>query len=351
MKIYDFKMNLLGNIINVSGLGSVAVDLLFKKEKKALDIVRYFIFDAVDKEKSMVILYPFRCDFYKNMGFGFGTKLYKYKLFPHQIKNFKDKGNVKYLNIDYLEEFEKFYNGFVKIKNGMIQRPKYYIENMLKDNSICKIGVFDNNILKGYMFFSFEDLNPHCIDNKLSVKEIVYNDLKTLKNMLAFLKTQYDQFKTIEINSFDENLYFMFNNPEFMEKEMEFPLSKLVSKKYIGMMYRIVNIKKLFKELSGTNFNNESLILKITIDDNLVESNNKSHIIKFENGKPDYIEKGKYDVEIKLNISEFSSLIINSISFKSLVKYGLIEISDEKYLDKLDKMFKIEESPECYTTF
>jgi hypothetical protein len=75
MILIDFTMNYRGTMIPAGGVGLVAVDLLHKKEKVAQDMMVYFLNHYSQKKTPLLMLYPFRPDFYKNMGFGYGTKV------------------------------------------------------------------------------------------------------------------------------------------------------------------------------------------------------------------------------------------------------------------------------------
>jgi hypothetical protein len=59
----------------------------------------------------------------------------------------------------------------------------------------------------------------------------------------------------------------------------------------------------------------------------------------------------KYQVEIILDVSDFSSLIMGAIDFKTLFNFGLAEISDENYLDSIHRIFYTEHKPICITDF
>jgi predicted acetyltransferase len=119
----------------------------------------------------------------------------------------------------------------------------------------------------------------------------------------------------------------------------------------IGMMYRIINVKGVFADLSMHNFNNQSCKVKITIKDTFISTNNGSAIINFENGKNILSDMDDYQVEITLDVSDFSSLIMGAIDFKALFNIGLAEISDESYINTIHRIFYTEHKPVCKTDF
>ncbi len=50
-------------------------------------------------------------------------------------------------------------------------------------------------------------------------------------------------------------------------------------------------------------------------------------------------------------MAEFSSLLMGSVRFSSLYRYGLAEISDQGAVDQIDKLFGVAAKPICTTPF
>lgn len=85
-----FSLNLSGTTVKAGGVGSLAVDLLHKKEKVARDIMIASLRHFRGKGIPVVTLYPFRADFYRKMGFGYGTKMNRYTLRPADLPSGPD---------------------------------------------------------------------------------------------------------------------------------------------------------------------------------------------------------------------------------------------------------------------
>jgi len=77
MRLHDFRMQLHSQRIRAGGVGMVAVDLMHKKEKVCRDMIQFFLYHLREKGAAMALLYPFRSDFYMQMGFGFGSKMHR----------------------------------------------------------------------------------------------------------------------------------------------------------------------------------------------------------------------------------------------------------------------------------
>ena len=87
MILYDFTMNVRGTLLPAGGLGSLAVDLLHRKQRLAKEMVDFYLRHYREKSVSLALLYPFRPDFYRRMGFGYGTKMNKYVFRPEALRS------------------------------------------------------------------------------------------------------------------------------------------------------------------------------------------------------------------------------------------------------------------------
>jgi predicted acetyltransferase len=353
MRFFDFEMNLLTNIIKVGGLGSVAVHFLHKKEKVAREMVKNFIYHYRNKNISMSILYPFRSDFYKKMGFGFGTGKKRYSIKPSNIPYKKAKDKLKFLTVDNINILSEYYNFKVTKTNGLLKKSLLELKTTLENDDFSIIGYFENYKLMGYLIYKFNrpnSFNPFV--NELVVKEILYDNSDILYSFLTFLNSQSDQIKKVVFEINDENFKYLFDNPSMELEDFTHPFNNIYSFESIGIMYRINNVELVFNELRNHNFANENIAVKLDVNDNFVIENNKSYYLNFTDGFL-YLESSSldYDVEIKIDISELASLLTCSIDIKTLNLYGKIKISDINYLNKLNNIFSTEEKPICLTYF
>ena len=74
-------------------------------------------------------------------------------------------------------------------------------------------------------------------------------------------------------------------------------------------------------------------------------------IVSVENGRATLNPNAQPDVEISLDIAEFASLIIGATTFRTLLAYGLAQISDTAYADTVHQLFYTSPKPICHTAF
>ncbi|MBB6215545.1 putative acetyltransferase [Anaerosolibacter carboniphilus] len=351
MCFYDFVMNMYGKRIQVGGVGSLAVDLLHKKEKAAKDMIQYFLKYYKHKGTSMVALYPFRPDFYKQMGFGFGTKMSQYRIKPGNLpKGSKDQ--IVFLGQEDRETLRRCYHRVVDRIHGFMEKSDIELENLFGTTEYKIIGYKKDEEILGYMVFSFKACRAdQFLMNDIYIKEMIYENREVLKSLLAFLQSQEDQIHQIVLNTQDECFHHLLMDPRNGTDNIIPHVYHESNTQGVGVMYRIVDMSGIFSELVNHNFGNQNCVVKLSINDSFFSENNKPVLVSFQNGMAEVINENTYDVEIKMDISDFSSMIMGVISFKSLYEYGLAEISNVQFLDIVNRVFLTDEKPKCITGF
>lgn len=351
MKLHDFEMNFNGIEMKAGGVGSVAVDLLHKKERVAKDIISYFIDYYRQQKVCMAMLYPFRPDFYKQMGFGFGTKMNQYRIKPSTLPKVQEKENICYLEDKDKEQLIDCYNRFAVKTHGMIRRTNVEISNIFapgKTTVVYKQG----DRIAGFLTFFFKKASElHPLKNDILVKEFIYHNLKAQRQLLNFLHVQFDQISRIIINTQDEYFYYLLDDPRDGSDNNFAPIYDQTNLQGVGLMYRIIDTVGFFEQLREYSFGGRSIKLKLSIKDTFVEENGQPIIVDFREGKPTVMGGFDYDAEISMDISDFSALVMGSVDFNALLRLGLAEISDASYADTVNNLFKTKEKPICTTTF
>lgn len=352
MRYHDFKMKFLSAKIKVGGVGLVAVHLLHKKEKIAKEIITEFINHYRNEGASMVMLYPFRPDFYKKMGFGFGTSMNQYKVKPCNLPKGNSKSNISFIKIEEANKLLECYTRVYEKTNGLIEKYERDFILIFKNPRLKVVAFKKENEVQGYMSFEFKSgSDKSSMINDIIVNDLVFENSEALSEMMTFLNSQSDQIRYVVFNLQDEDFRFLLDDPRNDADNLFAPVYHECSIQGTGIMYRVVNIRSLIDNLKDHNFNNETLRLKITIRDSFIKDNDGSYILDFINGAVKVTSEQEYDAEISLDIADFSSLITCAVSFKSLYKYGRVTISKNEYLDKINRIFSTASKPVCMTVF
>jgi predicted acetyltransferase len=351
LRLFDYTMNLHGVPIPVGGGGSLAVALEHKKEHVARDLMTHFIDHYRKKKTPLAILYPFRPDFYRAMGFGYGSKLHQYRIRPVHLPDSPARRHVRLLTKADLPALRRCYHRRYERNSGMIAETAYGWSLIFEYGKHRYAGYFENGELRGYAAFAFEPAAPDdFIRNNLRVAEIAVDDGQALAGLLAFLRSQRDQIDYIILDTFENNFHFLPVDPRCRE-HMFAPIYHETNLSGVGLMYKVIDIPAMFAALAGHSFGGQSATVGVTVTDTFTPANQGRYVIRFTEGKPAVVRRTAADVDISLDIAQFSSLLIGAVGFKELYRYDLAEISDPTWVERMHALFRTDDKPVCVTQF
>lgn len=355
--LHDFQMNLFGQKVLCGGGGFLVVDLMHKKEHVARDLCKYFFQHYRKLDAPFASLYPFRPDFYRMMGAGYGTKTSVYRVHPKDLPSHGSKKLIRKLTIKDRAKITTCFNKYADRKTGMFYDYKEYRENFFKHNKESKFfGYEKDGKLLGYLVFKFIKKNTNSVDdflhNEIHITEMVYLNNDVLSSLFALLHSQKDQVDVVHFISHDENFHFAFADPRNDTGNMYSPVYHETNNAAVGVMFRLLNPKLLFQTLKSHSFTDVTIRVKLDIKDTFLKANNKPTVVWFENGLPTLKSaNSKTDVTLTIDTADFSSMLLGAVDLKSLHDYRLAKLSNEKYLDTLHKLFSRDEKPICLHQF
>ncbi|MGD8188403.1 GNAT family N-acetyltransferase [Brevibacillus ginsengisoli] len=360
MILYDYLLNFRSIQIPVGGVGMVAVDFLHKKEKVAKELITFFIDHYRERKMPLALLYPFRPDFYKQMGFGFGTKNNQYKVLPSAFPSNGEKRHLQYLTKEDVQLVRECYDRLFAHTHGMIKKTDLDLRALFDNPENRLVGVKKGDTLHGYIVFSFKQ--EHELNfalNNMIVKEFIYETPEVLSEICTFLNSQSDQINRIVINTQDEFLHHLFDDARNGDVKLIPHVAHPINVAAIGLMYRVINQDALWSYLAHHNFDGVNCKVKLTVHDSFINGSDNitnppppSTIVHFVGGYPTRMEEGEeYEVEVKIGVADFSSMLMGVVPFSKLVSYGLAEVSNTEYVKRLGRIFQTSEKPICTTMF
>ncbi len=351
---YDYTMNFFGNKVLAGGGGTLCVSLLNKKEHVARDLMRFYFRHYRKREAPFAVLWPFRPDFYKQMGCGLGSTNHIYKVKPADLPVGKSKKHVHYLGNSDMKAVNDCYNRYVSRHTGMIEETlvNRRIRFDLAKN-VKYVGYKKDGRIEGYMIFSFKRGNPdNFVDNFINIHEMIYETPQALSELMTFLHTQADQINRVIFRTADPDFYHYMKDPRNDSGNLAEPVYHESHVSGVGIMYRVLNTRQIFRILENHDFGGQSLRLKLKTRDSFLKENDSTLVIHFDQGRPEIKTKNaRSDVTLELDIADFSSLILGAVNLKSLYNYGAAKISNVSYLESLYRLFATDEKPICMTSF
>ncbi|TCJ03192.1 GNAT family N-acetyltransferase [Cytobacillus praedii] len=354
MRIHHFTMNVYGKLIEAGGVGLVAVDLLHKKEKAAKDLIDYFISYFKEKGNSIVMLYPFRPDFYKNMGFGYGTKMNQYQIEPVSFPKAATKEGLMYLDSSHQELIKSCANRFARSTHGMILKTDHDLDILFKNPDHKLVGFMENGELQGYIVFTFKNAyNENFLMNNLIVKEFIYETPKALTQLCHCLHTQADQVNRIILNTPDDDIEFLISESRNGSNHLIPSVYHETKTSGIGLMYKIIDVPKFLLHLPAEHFPEKAYKLGLIVRDTFHSDESQKWMLSFEKGKLTVDEHvlNSTDVELELDISDLSSMAMGAVSADKLYQYGRLNINKPEDLAVIKRLFSYLQKPTCTKAF
>lgn len=354
MVLYDFDMNLFGTRVLCGGGGFLAVDLTRKKEYVARDFCQFFLRYYRKLKAPVASLYPFRPDFYKDMGAAPGAKASVYRFPPTSLPYTKTKKKLVKLTVKDAAKMTRCFDEYAAKYNGMFYDPPGYMKlviNAAKKGQL--LGYMNKGKLEGFLIYNFKKgPKESWLNYEIHISEMIYNTPEALEQFCNYLHTQKDQIAMIQYITFDPDFHHLLYDPRNDSGKIFDPVYHESNDQAVGIMYRVINNRLLFEKMKKRDFNGQSMRVKLNIEDTFLKENDGALVVYFENGLAKIKkEADPVEVEISMNILEFSALILGSASFRSLYNYKKLTVSNKKYVEQLERLFHCEKQPFCLTQF
>lgn len=349
MRLFDFDMTVFETRLLAGGVGLVAVDLLHKKEHVARDMVAAFLRHYRAEGAPLATLYPFRPDFYRQMGFGYGTPMNRYTVRPAQLPPGPKEGLV-FLTPDDKAEVLGCYNRFAARTHGMIQRAVALLDGQFANPENRLVGYRAQGQLRGYLVFQYKK-GRTFIQNDIEVAELVYEDRAALAALVMFLRTQADQIGQVIFHTQDPYFYQLLLDPRNGSENLFPHVYHESHATGIGLMYRLVDTAGFFRALPAHSFGGVTCRLRLSVEDSFLPENSGALTLQAEDGRVTVSDDPACDVALRIGVAELSSLVMGALPLSRLWRYGQADLSDPAFLPLLTRMFHADEPPVCMTRF
>lgn len=164
----------------------VSTSFLHKKEHVAKNLLRVQMGVFAQTGTAVGALHPFNPAFYHKMEYGYCTEQVMYSPRPQYIRSYGDKSGLAYAKPEDEEEILEFYRQYARKTHGatihsFMDKHRIFDEPYVV---VCR----RNGRITGYLTFDFVEVD-HYTDmyHDLAVREIICEDMETMKQFLTFL--------------------------------------------------------------------------------------------------------------------------------------------------------------------
>ncbi|MGE5652843.1 MAG: enhanced intracellular survival protein Eis [Bacillota bacterium] len=354
MRLLDFSMNYFGTMIPAGGVGSVAVDLLHKKQRVAFELIQFFLDYCAQKGQQLAILYPFRPDFYHKMGFGYGQKGNLYSFTPASLPSTKSRPQMVYLTQDDIPLLTQFCADYVAHHHGYCMKSQYEIESLVKAHSANRtlVGYKVGGKLKAYIAFGFVRAHEtNFVKNNLNIREWLWDGNDALTACCSFLHAQADQINRITFSTQDPDFHLLLGDVRNGSDNMFRPVYHESNTAGVGLMYRIVSVERFLKGgAASRDYGGMTASVELQVTDTFRTANSGRYHLSFEQGRLNVHDQPQPDaIALGIDIADLSSLLVGSVDIAALYRFGRVQL-DPQHLPTLQRLL-LADRPICITSF
>ena len=273
---------------------------------------------------------------YKRYGFDHCYDQIQYNLRTDELLGFRLSSKLRKATFEDAETLSRIYTKAMESLNGYAVRDEAYFNRFIKEVSSESGYIYIDEENNSYIAYYIQG-------DTFFVRELIYNNISSLKSMLAYIYNHNTQCKKTVINApVDDKIKLIIANLKTCE-------IKLIP----FMAGRVINFEKYIESLNSCNIdtqkiNNESI--KIKVIDKYINQNNSVFKISVCDNKIK-IQRVEEDCDIELDINSITQLafsylntdeifMLNEIDESSLIntQKELLNVLFEKRINYIDEL-------------
>ena len=352
MRLYDFTMNVRGADALTGGVGSVAVGMPYKKRGIARAMIAWYLQAYRQRGAPFAALFPFRLDFYRALGFGYGAPVYRYAFVPATLRPSSGSERVRLLGEADVDALGACYERIRIATHGLMTRPPQTFSRALRDPQLQLAGVERDGVLRGFLQMSVQLPSDGSLRNRdvLVVRDLLAEDASALAGLVRFLRSQGDQFARITIESGDPALFLASEDPrDGSDVAVSPPAAHRYAEAGLGVMYRIIDIDAALACVPPAR---DAFALRIDVRDDVVPALAGTRTVRFGDGtRSRRDDAARPDATLGIGIADLSSVVMGSLRLRDVVAHGLATLEPPSRLPIVDAAFRADAPPQCATRF
>lgn len=351
MRLYDYVMNLRGNDVLAGGVGSVAVSLLHKRRGVARAMIAWYLDAYRTRGAAFAVLHPFRPDFYRGLGFGYGTPVHRYRLNPASLRTDGASGAVCALDGADTDAIIACAERVRANTNGLIRKHRGPLARALADVAVRWIGVERDGTLRAFMLTSVVlGADGTANANELIVRDFSAEDETYAAALFGYLRAQRDQFARIIFETQDDAFYLNADDPRAGgDVVVAPPATHRIAETGLGIMYRVLDCERALAAIGPSA---APFALRIDVADPFFAPTAGARTFAFGPDHPPRLAAdASPDATLRLGIADFSSLVAGSLRLDDLLRHRLASVDPVAARERVGQLLDAAQRPRCTTRF
>ena len=273
---------------------------------------------------------------YKRYGFDHCYDKIQYNLRTDELLGFRLSSKLRKATFEDAETLSRIYTKAMESLNGYAVRDEAYFNRFIKEVSSESGYIYIDEENNSYIAYYIQG-------DTFFVRELIYNNISSLKSMLAYIYNHNTQCKKTVINApVDDKIKLIIANLKTCE-------IKLIP----FMAGRVINFEKYIESLNSCNIDTQKInnkYIKIKVIDKYIKQNNSVFKISVCDNKIK-IQRVEEDYDIELDINSITQLafsylntdeifMLNEIDESSLIntQKELLNVLFEKRINYIDEL-------------
>ena len=273
---------------------------------------------------------------YKRYGFDHCYDQIQYNLRTDELLGFRLSSKLRKATFEDAETLSRIYTKAMESLNGYAVRDEAYFNRFIKEVSSESGYIYIDEENNSYIAYYIQG-------DTFFVRELIYNNISSLKSMLAYIYNHNTQCKKTVINApVDDKIKLIIANLKTCE-------IKLIP----FMAGRVINFEKYIESLNSCNIDTKKInnkYIKIKVIDKYIKQNNSVFKISVCDNKIK-IQRVEEDYDIELDINSITQLafsylntdeifMLNEIDESSLIntQKELLNVLFEKRINYIDEL-------------
>lgn len=336
LQLNKYTINLRDNKYDVS----YVVGVSSKPEVRGLGYMKHlmtYTLEELYKNGEIVsLLMAIDYRLYKRYGFDHCYDQIQYNLRTDELLGFRLSSKLRKATFEDAETLSRIYTKAMESLNGYAVRDEAYFNRFIKEVSSESGYIYIDEENNSYIAYYIQG-------DTFFVRELIYNNISSLKSMLAYIYNHNTQCKKTVINApVDDKIKLIIANLKTCE-------IKLIP----FMAGRVINFEKYIESLNSCNIDTQKInnkYIKIKVIDKYIKQNNSVFKISVCDNKIK-IQRVEEDYDIELDINSITQLafsylntdeifMLNEIDESSLIntQKELLNVLFEKRINYIDEL-------------
>ncbi len=352
MLVHHFLANFRGQDASFSGAGGIAVSPEFRGTGIGSGLVRHLFGLTLDTGGIFTSLYPFRYEFYRRYGFGYGTPTQRYRLSAAQLRPYNGESKVRVLRVTDVDVLAQHLERMRKAVHGLYSRHRNALSRQLSDLSLRLVAVDRDGSLRASMLTSAPLGEAASINSKaLVVRDLLCEDDDARAALFGYLRNQREQYPRVALETQEDALYCASEDPRDDSNETLGPrTAHRIAETGLGIMYRLVDVDAAFSHLSNTSQAPITLRLQIRAADLHGLEDDRTYIF-FPHLPPLRSDLAAADAALSIGLHDLGSVLMGSLRIRDLTRWQLASVTPTTEHARVDALFACESPPVCTARF